>query len=183
MPPETRIPPQIRQYIPGGQQFITLIKRHLIGLVYIYLIVIGATAAIVSISAVAAPDLLEGISGQEFSILTLASILFFGLIVFVLILVTNIYLHNTLVITDKETIQILQRGVFQVRVSHLSHADIEDVTADRSGLLATIFDYGTLHIETSGEQRNFVFSYCPRPDRYARVVLEARQRFSETTSG
>jgi len=57
------------------------------------------------------------------------------------------------------------------------------VTSEKNGLLATIFNYGTLHIETSGELRNFAFTYCPDPERYAREVLEARQKFAESTSG
>lgn len=114
---------------------------------------------------------------------SLAAVLIIALVIFILIIVTNIYWHNTMVITDKETIQVLQRGVFQLKVSHLSHADIEDITAEQNGLMPTIFNYGTLHIETSGELKNFAFSYCPDPDRYARIVLEARQRFTETTAG
>lgn len=183
MPPENDIPSQLSQYIPNGQHFITLIKRHIIGLVYIYLIIIAAVAAAVLIAAMVAPDLLEGISGPGVSVITLATFLIVLLLVIVLIIVTNIYLHNSLIITDKETIQVLQRGVFQLRVSHLSHADIEDVTADQSGLLPTLFNYGTLHIETSGEQKNFIFTYCPDPTRYARIVLDARQKFLESTSG
>ena|SRR3990167_18569 len=183
MPPESNVPPQIMRFIPNGERFITLIRRHLIGLIYIYLVVIAGLAALFAIGAMVAPDLLGGFSDQDFSILTLLTILVFVLVVLILIIVTNIYRHNSLVITDKETIQVLQRGVFQVKVSHLSHADIEDVTAEQNGLPATIFNYGTLHIETSGELKNFAFSYCPDPTRYARVVLEARQKFAETTGG
>jgi hypothetical protein len=183
MPPASNVPPQIRRFIPNGQNFITLIKRHIIGLVYIYLIIIAAVAAAIFIAAMVAPDLLEGFSGDGATALTLGTFLIVLLLVIVLILVTNIYLHNSLIITDQEIIQVLQRGVFQVKVSHLSHADIEDVTSDQSGLLPTLFNYGTLRIETSGEMRNFDFSYCPDPSRYARVVLEARQKFTETTGG
>lgn len=183
MPPQSEIPANLRQYIPNGQQFITIIKRHIIGLIYIYLIIAAAVAAAIVIAAMVAPDFLEGFSSAEFSALTLATFLIVLLLVIILIIVTNIYLHNSLIITDKETIQVLQRGVFQVKVSHLSHADIEDVTSEQNGLMATIFNFGILHIETSGELRNFEFKYCPDPTRYARIVLEARQRFTESTAG
>jgi len=183
MPPEPDVPPQIKRFIPNGQHFITIIKRHIIGLIYIYLIIIAAVAALIFIAAMVAPDLLEGFSGTGISVLTFATFLLVLLLVIILILVTNIYRHNALIITDRETIQVLQRGVFQLKVSHLSHADIEDVTAEQNGLPATLFNYGTLHIETSGELKNFAFSYCPDPTRYARIVLEARQRFTESTGG
>lgn len=175
MPPETNVPASIRQYIPNGQHFITLIKKHLIGLIFQYLWVLLGTAALFLIAAFAVPEFVNDISGAG----ALAGVLVIAVVIFILILLTNMYIHNSLVITDKETIQILQRGVFQLKVSHLSHADIEDITAEQNGLLATIFNYGTLHIETSGELKNFAFTFCPDPDRYARIVLEARQQFTE----
>lgn len=175
IPPQAPTPKSVQQYIPNGQHFITLIKKHLIGLIFQYLWVIFGTAALFAVAALAAPGFVNDISGAG----ALAGILVIAVVIFILILLTNIYIHNSLVITDKETIQILQRGVFQLKVSHLSHADIEDVTAEQNGLLPTIFNYGTLHIETSGELKNFAFTFCPDPDRYARVVLEARQKFTE----
>lgn len=181
MPPQPNIPAFVRQYIPNGQQVLTLIKRHVIGLIYIYLIIIAAAAAFGFLILALAPEMLSSTSGILSG--SLAAVLIIALVIFILIIVTNIYWHNTMVITDKETIQVLQRGVFQLKVSHLSHADIEDITAEQNGLMPTIFNYGTLHIETSGELKNFAFSYCPDPDRYARIVLEARQRFTETTAG
>lgn len=182
MPPSRpHIPAYFTKFVPNGQQVITFIRRHPIGLVYIYLAIIAAVAALVAIAAVTGQEFLSGVTKQDLSILTIVAILFMTLIAFILILVTNVYMHNSLLITDKETIQILQRGVFQVKVSHLSHADIEDITAEQNGLLQTLFNYGTLHIETSGELKNFAFTYCPDPDGYARVVLEARQRFTEST--
>src|SRR3990167_869550 len=183
MPPEPIAPQQIMRFVPNGQNFITYIKRHFIGLVYIYLIIFAGVAAAIFLAAMVAPDLLESFSGDGSLILSLITFLLVLLLVIVLIIVTSIYRHNSLVITDKETIQVLQRGVFQLKVSNLSHADIEDVTSEQNGLPATIFNYGTLHIETSGEQRNFVFTYCPDPTRYARIVFDARQNFLETTSG
>lgn len=183
MPPEPNAPSNVLRFIPNGQHFITLIKRHIIGLIYIYLIVIAGVAAFIAIGATVAPELLGGFSDEEFSAITLITLLVFVLVVLVLIIVTNVYRHNSLIITDKETIQVLQRGVFQVKVSHLSHADIEDVTSEQNGLMATLFNFGTLHIETSGELKNFAFTYCPDPTKYARIVLEARQKFTESPSG
>lgn len=158
-----------------------MIKRHIVGLIYIYLIIIAAAAAFGFLVLMLAPELFDTAEGILSG--SLAGVLVIALVIFILIIVTNIYWHNTMVITDKETIQVLQRGVFQLKVSHLSHADIEDITAEQNGLLQTIFNYGTLHIETSGELKNFAFSYCPDPDRYARIVLEARQRFTESSGG
>lgn len=174
MPPDAKLPTYIKDFIPNGQKYITNIRRHIIGLIYIYLIILVAVAALVMLAVMTTPDLRESISGDGFSMLSIAVILSIALVILILVLVTNIYMHNRMIITDKEIIQVLQKGVFQVKSSHLSHEDIEDVTSEQNGLLQTIFNYGTLNIETSGELKNFVFSYCPDPSRYARIVLEAR---------
>jgi hypothetical protein len=57
-------------------------------------------------------------------------------------------------------------------------ANIENVSSDQMGLFAHLFGFGSLEIETAGEQPNkFFFRYCPTPDKYAHILLEARERF------
>lgn len=179
MTEEAALPPYLRRYMPKDQKFVACIKRHLIGLVYIYIAVTAAAAAMIAIAATAAPGLLDGFRGEGFSELSIATFLLVLLYVIILIVVTGVYRNNSMIITDQETIQVLQSGVFQVKISNLSHADIEDVTAEKNGLPATIFNYGTLLIETSGEMRNFIFKYCPDPDKYARIILDERKKYNQ----
>jgi hypothetical protein len=68
--------------------------------------------------------------------------------------------------------------LFIRKVSRLSMANVEDVTAEQRGILATIFNYGTLTIQTAGTMENFIFTYCPRPNDFAHRVLEARQAYA-----
>lgn len=56
-------------------------------------------------------------------------------------------------------------------------ANIEDVTAEQNGILAELFGFGTLKAETAGERSNFHFLYCPEPNKYAQIILHARERF------
>lgn len=173
----TQPPKRLKHYIPDGQQYVDYIKRHPIGLVYIYLIITAAAVAGVIVAASTAQNLIDNLSASLFSTTSLVTLLCIAFVSLVLTIVTGIYFQNTIIITDKETIQILQGGAFQVKVSHLSHADIEDVTSEQNGLFQTIFNYGTLHIETSGELKNFAFKYCPDPEGKARIVLRERQKF------
>ncbi|HEX5394893.1 MAG TPA: hypothetical protein VFW52_00870 [Candidatus Saccharimonadales bacterium] len=179
MPEETALPPYLKRYMPKNQRFVACIRRHVIGLLYIYLVITAAAVALAAIAAAAVPDLLEGFRGEDFTFYSLVTFLLALLFVIILIIVTNIYRNNSIIITDQETVQVLQSGVFQVKVSNLSHADVEDVTAERNGLFATVFNYGNLLIETSGEMRNFAFKYCPDPDKYARIILDERQKFNQ----
>jgi hypothetical protein len=42
-----------------------------------------------------------------------------------------------------------------------------------------MFNFGTLKVETAGERSKFVFMYCPRPNEYARRILEIHESFLE----
>ena len=99
------------------------------------------------------------------------------LVVLYLVVATTIYRESYLVVTDRNITQALQLGLFRRKVSQLSLANIEDVTSDQNGLIQSIFGYGTLKVETAGEQDNFYFYYCPRPNVVAKEILDARERY------
>jgi membrane protein YdbS with pleckstrin-like domain len=42
-------------------------------------------------------------------------------------------------------------------------SNIQNVTAERPGFFATVFDYGNVHIETAGAEAEIVFDKIPRP--------------------
>lgn len=177
--PPTSPPPLIDVKAQETQEMIIAsIRRHPVGLVIIYLQAIAAVAAIIILTAALASSFLGGLSGAAYSVLTLASILLLALLSFVLILATSIYRQSKLVLTDKGVIQTMQKGPFHRKVSRLSMPDIEDVTTEQKGILPTLFNYGTLHIETSGELKNFAFPYTPDPGKCANLVINARHRQS-----
>lgn len=164
--------------IPAGNHEVVIIKRHPFGLVALYLQVIVGLAA--------AGGLIDFLVNQLVSTdnrssilpwLNLVLILIAGVAVIFLIIATFVYLQNRWVVTDDSITQITQTGLFKRQMSELSMANIEDVTAVQNGLLATVFGFGTLKAETAGERSNFHFIYCPRPNMYAKIVLDARERF------
>ena len=101
----------------------------------------------------------------------------------VLTISTIIYRENRIIVTDRNVTQVLQYGLFSRKVSQLNINNVEDVTALQQGILPTFFNYGTLKIETAGEQVNFHFSFCPNSDYYAKIILDAREKvLGQTTS-
>jgi uncharacterized membrane protein YdbT with pleckstrin-like domain len=74
-------------------------------------------------------------------------------------------------------VQIIQRSLFNKKVSRLSMSNVEDVNAEQKGIIASMLGYGTLTVQTAGEEDNFVFSFCPNPNFYAEKILEARQAY------
>lgn len=94
----------------------------------------------------------------------------------IIVIATYIFRQNRLIVTDRNITQVLQDGLFSRKTSQLNLYNVEDVTATENGFLSTMFGFGVLMIETAGEQANFKFSYCPKPDYYAKIILDAREK-------
>lgn len=93
----------------------------------------------------------------------------------VILIASYLYRQNRIIITDRNITQILQYGLFSRKVSQLNMHNVEDVTAEQNGILPTTFNYGTLKVETAGEQVNFVFPFCPNVAEVAKVILDSRE--------
>ena len=156
------------------------IRRHPFGLFLIYSQVFLALILGIFLATAFIPTLSEllGTSRSSAGGVVVVFIMFsliFALIF--LILATRIYKGNQLIVSDKNVTQVLQIGLFDRKISELGMANIEDVTAHQSGIFPTLFNYGTLRIETAGEQNNFIFVYTPNPNAYAKAILDARLAF------
>jgi hypothetical protein len=159
-----------------GERVVCQIKRHPIGLIGIYfsaalvsLIVIGG--AFITTSVV--PDL----SQQAKTMLVLAAAIVLGITLLYTYIAAMIYGANRWIVTSDSLTQITQVGLFNKQTSQLSLNDLEDVTVQQTGLLQSMFSYGTLRAETAGERSKFLFQYCPKPNFYARQILVAREDF------
>ncbi len=152
------------------------IKRHWFGLISLYVLMgFGILAVIFLISFI------NG-SWQDNPIVFSVAILFIIVIVCVLfVLIGKIYKSNILTISQIEVRQITREALFLTKTSVLGLANIEDVTTVRNGFFAHVFNYGTLNIETAGEQENFMFRYCPKPEECARSLMRMREDYLNET--
>jgi uncharacterized membrane protein YdbT with pleckstrin-like domain len=162
----------------SDEHVVTVVRRSIIGLVYIYLFAFGAVTALILLAVLAFPGLFGSLSQNSNMLLFAAAIFAIALIFFILFIATYVYRQNKLVVTDQNLVQILQGGLFARRISRLSMSNVEDVTADQQGILPSIFNYGTLNVETAGERENFIFPYCPNPNIYSDQILDARQAYA-----
>lgn len=169
---------QDTQAYSDKQAVIAHIKRHPIGLFFIHTAVIVGYLLIASAILYLLPDMLRLKSGET-GILVVV-VLAFGVLVGLFLLVeTVIYRQNDLLVTQSSVTEVTQRSLFNRETSRIDMEDVEDVTSHQSGILPSIFNYGTLIIETAGEQNNFKFSYCPNPAQTARIIHDHRQKFNE----
>lgn len=178
--PTPAVPKGNIQSINESETKILDVHRHPFGLIVLYLeTIIGMLLAIILTFAFL-PSLFTVAENRKDEIIGVVSVFVFVAIVLAilfLILATYIYRANRLIVTNLNVTQVTQVGLFHRKVSEVTMLNIEDVTSQRKGIFQTIFDFGVLHIETAGEQNNFVFAYCPRPDSTAKVLLDTRENF------
>lgn len=86
-----------------------------------------------------------------------------------------LYKSNVVLITSEKIAQMLYISLFNRKISQLSIADVQDVTVTQKGILAHIFNYGTLVIETAGEQSNYTFTFTPEPYETAKALVGAHE--------
>jgi len=169
---------QVDPNVSGGQREILIIRRHPFGLVALYFQAALGTAVALGLILYLLPKVVNSDTHNKLmGPLMAASIALVALVLVFMIIATYIYHQNSWVVSDDTIHQMLQRGLFNHQTSELSMANIEDVTAEQKGILAELFGFGTLRCETAGELPYFHFQYCPSPDKYAKIILDARERF------
>lgn len=82
------------------------------------------------------------------------------------------YWLDVFILTDKRILDIEQKGLFNRTVSELRLYRTQDVTAEVKGVLNSIFDYGSVYIQTAGETERFHFQDIPHPNNVAKMILE-----------
>jgi uncharacterized membrane protein YdbT with pleckstrin-like domain len=164
------------------EHLVTIVHRSIIGIIFIYLEALAAVVALLAVFFLAFPDIFSGLSSQENMIVAAGAVFALALLFFILFIATYIYRQSELLVTDKNLVQIMQKGLFVRKVSRLSISNVEDVSAEQKGFLPTFFNYGTLVVQTAGEMENFVFPYCPNPNKYADRILDARQAYADQHS-
>lgn len=81
------------------------------------------------------------------------------------------YFH-VYIITDERIIDYDFYSLLYKRVSKAKIDRIEDTTYQMGGILQNVFHYGTVYIQTAGEQREFDFEDVPRPELVGKLLNE-----------
>jgi len=164
---------------PGETKLIE-IHKHPFGIIWLYIqTLVGMTFALGLMFILLNQFVTDDNAAQMRSIFGLVAVLAVGATLLVLFVAGFVYRQNFLIVTNKNITEVLQRNLFNRQVSELSMANIEDISSFQKGVFATMFNYGTMVVETAGEQNNFVFTFCPRPSYHCKILLDARQRYVE----
>lgn len=175
-------PHKTMDHLGDDEHVICDIRRHPFGLIILY----AASAFLLLFFVLAIVFFLPNLTSMSSSTYGAASIIFIVLLALLgisLFIATAVYRESRLIVTNKDITQIIQYGLFNRKMSQLSLANVEDVTSDQDGIFPTYVNYGTLKVETAGEQANFHFIFCPNPGAVASAILEAREKFLEEHGG
>ena len=88
---------------------------------------------------------------------------------------TDYYL-DALIITNKRIIDVEQKGLFRREIASCFLENIQDVTTNISGVIATFLDFGDLSIQTAGERREFTVHWAKSPDKAKQIILGNMQK-------
>lgn len=159
-----------------GEQVVCEIKRHPFGLFSMY-ISVGLGLLVLLVAAVLGPHYIPDASAGLRAAFLLGFVVIAAISLLFVYISTYVYQNNRWILTNDSITQVTQIGLFRKQSSQLSLANMEDVTAEKSGMMQAMLNFGGLRVETAGERSKFFFSFCPNPDFYARQILAAREAF------
>jgi hypothetical protein len=84
------------------------------------------------------------------------------------------YNNDIWVVTNQRIIDSNKNHWFHHRMSSADLVNVEDLSIERSGLLATTFNFGNVRCQTSGTQLNFVLSGIPQPSKLLALIDSSR---------
>lgn len=166
--------------IDPNERVLCIVYQHPIGIILVYFLAIfGVIAAFLLLSIYMSS--FTGDNQAVYSLLAFASVIIAIMVGLLMVVATVVYKRNKLTVTERSVIQVLQTTLLLKKVSQISLANVEDVTVEQKGVLANMLDFGTLKIETAGEQANFNFIFCQSPSRVAKIILDAKDEFIIST--
>lgn len=163
-----------------NEKLLLEIRKHPFGLFLIYAIgtfVTVSMLAVVFAAAFARGDVLEvGIDASTMQL----PLIFIGFVMAILSLVMTaigsyLYKSNVVLVTSEKLSQLINVTIFNRKISQLSIGDVQDVTVTQKGIFAHLFKYGTIVIETAGEQANYHFTFSPNPYEAAKIIVGAHE--------
>jgi hypothetical protein len=117
------------------------------------------------------------LSSSSFQITIPVSVVVFSFCVYLMVLVLLMFLFwldyyfDVWIITTERIIDIEQYGLFHREVSEFMLIHVEDVSIEIPGILATFMKFGTITIQTAGEE-SFKITQVPRIYEAKNLILQ-----------
>lgn len=96
------------------------------------------------------------------------------------------YYLDVWIVTNYRVVNVEQKGLFNRVISEQQLYRIQDVTAEIKGVFSTFLDFGTVYIQTAGEETRFIFKQIKGPRSCATKItrlVEQNKKFQEVMKG
>ncbi|MFH1534768.1 MAG: PH domain-containing protein [Patescibacteria group bacterium] len=103
---------------------------------------------------------------------------FFVLLIIAIAFTTRsaiIWYYNAFMITNKRIIDFDQKGLFDKTVSVATYDKIQDISFKKKGVFSTVFNYGTIVIQTAGTNANLEIRSVFEPEKIQDVIMEIQR--------
>ncbi len=119
-------------------------------------------------------EYLPRFSGSVLTLVSLLGLLFVGFLMFGAVW---IWRNNRILVTNEHIVDIDQVTIFRRSVATLTLSRIQDVSAEIAGPVQTLLQYGTITVQTAGQQEKFRFDYLPNPYAVEQYILEVHKEY------
>lgn len=86
------------------------------------------------------------------------------------------WFFNIYIVTNERLVDIDFLYLLYKRFSQAELAKIQDLSFTAGGILAAIFDYGNVSIETAGETPNLLFEKIPHPEKVVETIRSLNEK-------
>lgn len=168
--------------IDADERVIAVYRHHWFAYVYSWAITVLVVIGIFGLAWILTADASSMAASYRTAIL--AGSAFFGIIVLVGGLIPA-YLRSQeqLVLTDESLLKLLKPTLLSHKVDQLGLQHVADVSVNQN-VIGTMLNFGTLTIETAGEQRtSYDFLMVPNPTSVAQQISEQKEDFDAALQG
>jgi len=170
--------------LSAGEHVIFMLKRHVIGLIKIWVIVGIVMAALLTVIYVALTNSeFLGVSAQSSGSLGIDQVVavicvLIGVLVMVGgVIATGIYNANDFFLTNESVIQHIQTTLFARKEQTVSLSNIEDASYTQHGIIPSLLGYGMIRLSTEGDETTYRFEYASSPKKQIAVLNNAVEAF------
>jgi hypothetical protein len=170
----------ISSRLDPGEKVVVLIRKH--WLIFTLRVVLVFVAALLPLLAytlappISIESLAQVISGTAALFAYLLFVLFLWLLIFIDF---TTYFLDIWIVTNRRVIDVQQRTLFSRDTTTLMLEKIQDASVEVRGILATVFNFGTLVIHTAGDNPDIVIHYAADPQNAKDKILECERAASE----
>lgn len=168
--------------LDADERKIITVKRTSLWLIPLYLVGVAAFVGLLAgvyLIAKNQPTVRQNLPVPMALMMVILAAGLLGLIDYIFI---KIYRGNRMILTSERIVLFTQTGLFHQSVPQLNLGDIQEVTVHQHGFLSHLFNYGTIIIETAGEQKNIVLKYALNPHFAVQQIDDASEAHKYKTS-